>query len=121
VSWEVVTPGPSKDYSRCTNHDCSKPVSPWFCHGELEYVRDGERYATRCKTCGEVRAFVDNDPDICPGCKIDLREGAWKIPQELWVAYGARQGTRRIGIYSRERDRTVAWRCPDCNHEWSRE
>jgi hypothetical protein len=27
---------------------------------------------------------------------------------------------RQIGLYSQERDRTVAYVCPDCNHEWGR-
>jgi hypothetical protein len=29
--------------------------------------------------------------------------------------------SRAIAIYSREEDRTVAWRCPDCGHEWERD
>ena len=28
--------------------------------------------------------------------------------------------SRLIGIYDMERDRTVAWRCPDCGHEEAR-
>lgn len=52
-------------------------------------------------------------------------------PEEAEVAadkvaesYGATrdkgQWGRQIGVYSMERDRTVAWRCPDCLHEWPR-
>jgi predicted RNA-binding Zn-ribbon protein involved in translation (DUF1610 family) len=28
--------------------------------------------------------------------------------------------SRLMGIYDMERDRTVAWRCPDCGHEEAR-
>lgn len=39
-------------------------------------------------------------------------------------AYGATRTSgrwgRQIGIYSMEKDRTVAWQCPDCKYEWSR-
>lgn len=41
----------------------------------------------------------------CPHCGNDLTQG---------------EGSRLIGIYSRERDRTVAWKCPDCKKEWPR-
>lgn len=27
---------------------------------------------------------------------------------------------RQIGIYDMDKDRTVRWRCPDCEHEWPR-
>ena len=27
---------------------------------------------------------------------------------------------RKIGIYDMDKDMTVAWACPDCNHQWSR-
>jgi rubrerythrin len=28
---------------------------------------------------------------------------------------------RAIGLYSLEKDRTVIYRCPDCNHQWERQ
>jgi hypothetical protein len=38
--------------------------------------------------------------------------------------YGATKTTGRwglaIGIYDMEQDRTVAWRCPFCQHQWER-
>lgn len=27
---------------------------------------------------------------------------------------------RQVGIYDVFKDRTVRWKCPDCDHEWSR-
>ena len=39
--------------------------------------------------------------------------------------YGATKTTGRwgkeIGIYDFDKDQTVAYRCPECDHEWSRE
>ena len=39
-------------------------------------------------------------------------------------AYGATRDCgnwgRAIGIYDMNRDRTTAWLCPDCRHEWPR-
>jgi hypothetical protein len=55
----------------------------------------------------------------CPGCEADLR--GEPIPEEVREHYGNHTHfSRRIGIYSRESDRTVRWRCPDCGHEWER-
>ena len=44
-----------------------------------------------------------------------------EIPEAQRESYGATHFLRAIAIYSREQDRTVAWRCPDCGHEWERE
>ena len=76
---------------------------------------------------------------ICPKCKSNLEggliyesfltmyEGTVNPKAKALDAaamYGAtptkgRWG-REIGIYDMGEDRTVAWRCPDCNHEWPR-
>lgn len=54
-------------------------------------------------------------PMECPACGEDFRE--------RWIdANGQEQeGSRVIGVYSTELDRTTHWRCPDCGHEWERE
>lgn len=55
----------------------------------------------------------------CPrGC--DLR-GA-PIPEEHREFYGSTEThfSRAIGIYDRDRDRTVEWHCPDCGVSWPR-
>jgi uncharacterized C2H2 Zn-finger protein len=56
----------------------------------------------------------------CPKC-----ENLWhehRIPKEHQALYGDAQFfSRVIGIYSRDRDRTVAYQCPDCNACWDRE
>ena len=45
----------------------------------------------------------------CPSCHVDLRDHENGPPF-----------TRQTGIYSRELDRTVSWKCPDCGYEWKR-
>lgn len=72
---------------------------------------------------------------ICPNCKADLageliyetflaKYGDEKKALETAAMYGAtktegRRG-REIRIYDRERDMTIAYKCPDCNHQWAR-
>jgi hypothetical protein len=71
----------------------------------------------------------------CPNCKVDLDGGSiWEHfyketgseseATRIASGYGATkekgQWGREIGIYDWDKDRTVAWRCPDCNHEWAR-
>lgn len=45
----------------------------------------------------------------CPKCGADLRDHEAGPPFK-----------REIGIYDQYRDRTVAWQCPDCEHQWPR-
>ena len=47
----------------------------------------------------------------CPNCGVDL---SYKVDGDDRTYY------RTIGIYDRNRDRTVAWHCPDCGHQWDR-
>lgn len=54
----------------------------------------------------------------CPACGASLRGSP--IPVNQQESYGASHFSRKIGIYSVESDRTVAWRCPDCGGEWPR-
>jgi len=46
----------------------------------------------------------------CPFCKADLR---YCHDEPEGIIY-----SRMIGVYSRDLDRTVAWRCPDCKVTW---
>lgn len=64
---------------------------------------------------------MSDEPARCPKCDADLRGEL--IPEALRAEYygGKTHYLRAIGIYDRGRDRTVAWRCPDCGHEWRRE
>ena len=58
-------------------------------------------------------------PTECPHCRADLR--GYEIPLCDRHAYGGKERlTRAIAIYSRERDRTTHWKCPDCGKEWER-
>ena len=64
----------------------------------------------------------------CDACGADLRDSP--IPTKHLALYGgsaicngcggARHYSRRIAMYDPDRDRTVAWRCPDCGHEETR-
>lgn len=72
----------------------------------------------------------------CPNCNADLDggliydtmleqcDGDVEKATERAASYGATptkgQWGRQLGIYDRDLDRTVAYRCPDCKHEWSR-
>lgn len=117
MEYSVVLPGP-KD-SSCGHLD--RVLYPeWFCRGELEYIVDElGNYGTRCKKCNEIRMFCDNEPEFCPNCKVDFM--GWAIPQEDWHCFGARFGSRKFLVYDIDKDETVAYRCPDCQHEWDRE
>jgi len=53
-------------------------------------------------------------PTECPKCGEDLRE-RW-----MDVNGQEQEGSRVIGIYDRDRDRTTHWKCPDCGAEWER-
>lgn len=66
---------------------------------------------------GEVALM--EPPVTCPKCGVSLVGD--EIPVESQEAFGHTHFSRAIGIYSTERDRTIAWKCPDCGHEWVRE
>lgn len=56
-------------------------------------------------------------PPECPSCHADLIGG--EIPENIRDSYGPPYlFYRTIGIYCRDRDMTVEWQCPDCNHTW---
>lgn len=57
--------------------------------------------------------------EYCPHCKADLVGDP--IPENIRHHYAKPYyWLRKIGIYSRELDRTVAWQCPDCLKQWDR-
>lgn len=64
---------------------------------------------------------MNNFNDICPNCKKDLTGDS--IPEEYKDLYadGSTHYSNRIGIYSRELDRTTHWKCPYCDHIWERD
>ena len=62
---------------------------------------------------------AETDDYHCPKCGADFDAGP--IPENIREHYSAPyRWSRRIAIYSRERDMTVDYRCPDCQHEWPR-
>ena len=77
--------------------------------------------------------MTNKTANTCPNCSVDLNGGLiWQTfmdqyqdevkADEAAEMYGATRTEghwkRQIGLYSQERDRTVAWLCPDCKHEW---
>lgn len=80
--------------------------------------------------------MAEHDHGKCPNCATDLNGGLiWQTFKDqsdsdaeadrIAAMYGATrthgQWGRLIAIYSLETDRTVAFKCPDCEHEWPRE
>ncbi len=71
----------------------------------------------------------------CPNCNTDLDGGLiFQTFMEKYndrakaletaEMYGATETTgqwgRAIALYDINKDRTVAYKCPDCNHQWER-
>ena len=56
--------------------------------------------------------------DTCPLCQADLT--GEPIPKDKQEMYGHTHFSRRIGIYNLDEDRTVRYKCPDCDGEWER-
>lgn len=79
--------------------------------------------------------LVENEHGFCPKCGVDfdgdlvynhfLKEenGNHERALEIVEMYGATQfkgrWSHKIGLYSMEKDRTVAWKCHKCDHTWS--
>lgn len=59
------------------------------------------------------------DIDRCPHCHADLT-GDPIEPGELRDFYGASHYSRKLTLYDRDKDRTVAYECPDCGKRWER-
>jgi len=78
---------------------------------------------------------MTNEHGYCPNCNADLDGGSiWETFFQLTGSeeeadrkaemYGANREKgrwgRTIALYDRDKDRTVAWKCPDCGHAWER-
>jgi hypothetical protein len=58
--------------------------------------------------------------EACPKCQSNWQDKP--ISEESrWMFGNSKWFSRVIGIYSRNRDRTIAWQCPDCGACWDRE
>ena len=54
-------------------------------------------------------------PHNCPACSADFDGGP--IPDALREKYSPHvRWNRVVGVY--DRNKLVAWRCPDCEHKW---
>lgn len=73
-------------------------------------------------------------PTECPSCKKNLvGDLIWQYFRDHGFTeaecdkfakqYGATRTEGNfnltIGLYDMDKDRTTAWKCPDCGHEWS--
>lgn len=56
------------------------------------------------------------ETEHCPHCGVSLQGDP--IPEDIAHHYSATHWSRKIGIYDRDADRTVSYRCPDCNGAW---
>lgn len=55
--------------------------------------------------------------ESCPKCKTDLRGNP--IPEEHRQHYGGRTHfLLQTSLYARSKDRTHAFECPFCGHQW---
>ena len=78
---------------------------------------------------------MNNEHGYCPNCGMDFDGGLiWDTGMEIYgneekadeysKLYGATRTTGRwgknIGIYSVEEDRTIGFKCPECEHEYGR-
>jgi len=70
-----------------------------------------------------VNKIAQSVPVGCPACKSDLyrpaAKGEWTDAQGQ--SHDMPDGSRVIGLYDWETDRTETWKCPDCGHEWPRD
>mgnify|MGYP001394998732 CR=1 FL=1 len=60
-----------------------------------------------------------NLPETCPACSADFKGEPIPERDQPWFG-GAKFFSQVVSIYDRNQDRTTAWLCPFCNHEWPR-
>ncbi len=58
----------------------------------------------------------DDSKENCPHCGANLQ--CDPIPKKSQHLFGATHGSRKIGIYDLDLDRTIKWKCPDCKGMW---
>lgn len=57
-----------------------------------------------------------NEPLNCPHCGVSLLGDP--IPDDIKEHYAGTHWKRELGIYDWDKDRTVAYECPDCKKRW---
>lgn len=69
-------------------------------------------------------ALQGNHPEQHGTPTTDIAE-AERLADKYAKSYGADraqgQWGRALALYDHDKDRTVAYRCPDCGHEWARD
>ena len=96
------------------------------------------KYA-KCPWTGTLELLPDNNiHGYCPYCYVSLdgenildsyikggytKEDAERNAESFdgWDEHGKNnKWNKKIGISCMEKDRVVAWKCPECNGEWNR-
>jgi len=98
------------EHGYCPNCNADLDGDPIWHHFYNEFREKGDWHDAEGRYIGTRRILSPEDAAVAA--------------DRVAADYGATQGKgkfgRQIGIYSLEADRTVRWRCPDCDHEWSR-
>lgn len=61
---------------------------------------------------------MENNLEFCPHCKVNLQGDP--IPEHQQYLFGVTHFSRAISLYDIDKDRTVAFKCPDCGGRWDR-
>lgn len=68
--------------------------------------------------------WLDEEGNYTDERRLLAQQTAAEAANKVAASYGASRTKGRwgkaIGIYDMKKDRTVAWRCPDCKGEWDR-
>jgi hypothetical protein len=98
------------EYGRCPSCNADLNGSMIWDYFYNEFITNGD--------------WLDENGKYTENSRILSHEDAEARADEVASNYGATRTKGRwgrlIGIYDDVKDRTVAWRCPDCNHEWPR-
>ena len=71
-----------------------------------------------CLKKRKKRKKLEDSKENCPHCGVDLQGNP--IPKKDQHLFGATHFSRKIGVYDRDKDRTVEYQCPDCGKRWKR-
>ena len=95
---------PTDDHGRCPKCDADlNGDSIWQTGYDFALKDGGDTYPrVPAKSIEEAEARADRYASMYGATRTSGRWG------------------RQIGIYDIHKDRTVRWKCPDCEHEWPR-
>jgi len=106
-----------KYQSQCWSANNWLRLRVWVCKILGHRVETNQYNITACMRCGEQQ-WPPEQTETCPYCGADLQ--GEPIPEQLQASFGATHASRKIGLYSLEKDMTYAYECPDCGKTWSK-